>query len=42
MRKLARDTVSTLTCRATWGGSQNFLGAHWVERVVDGVPQSAR
>jgi 2-polyprenyl-3-methyl-5-hydroxy-6-metoxy-1,4-benzoquinol methylase len=42
MRKLARDTVSTLTCRATWGGSQNFLGARWVERVVDGVPQFAR
>lgn len=42
MRKLARDAVSTLTCRATWGGSQNFLGARWVERVVDGVPESVR
>ncbi|MGH3204582.1 MAG: class I SAM-dependent methyltransferase [Streptosporangiaceae bacterium] len=40
--KLARDTVSTLSYRATWGGSQNFLGARWVERVVDGVPESAR
>ncbi len=42
MEKFARDTVSALTCRATWGGSQNFLGARWVERVVDGVPESAR
>jgi len=42
MGKFARDTVSALTCRATWGGSQNFLGARWIERVVDGVPESAR
>jgi len=42
MGKFARDTVSALTCRVTWGGSQNFLGARWVERVVDGVPESAR
>jgi SAM-dependent methyltransferase len=42
MGKFARATVSALTCRATWGGSQNFLGARWVERVVDGVPESAR
>jgi SAM-dependent methyltransferase len=42
MGKFARDAVSALTCRATWGGSQNFLGARWVERVVDGAPESAR
>jgi SAM-dependent methyltransferase len=42
LRKLARDAMSALTCRATWGGSQNFLGARWVERVVGGVPESAR
>jgi SAM-dependent methyltransferase len=42
IRRFARDAVSVLTCRATWGGSQNFLGARWVERVVDGVPESVR
>jgi len=42
LRKFARDAVSTLACCATWGGSQNFLGARWVERVVDGVPESVR
>ena len=36
--KIARDAGSVLICRATWGGSQNFLGARWVERVIDGAP----
>ena len=28
--------------RATWGGSQNFLGARWVEHVIDNCPSRAR
>lgn len=36
--KLARDAGNVLVCRATWGGSQNFLGARWVERVIENVP----
>lgn len=40
--KLARDAGSVLICRATWGGSQNFLGAGWVERVIDGAPARSR
>jgi SAM-dependent methyltransferase len=42
MRKLAHHAVSALTYRATWGGSQNFLGARWVERVVGGAPEPVR
>ena len=34
--------MCALTYRAAWGGSQNFLGARWVERVVGAVPESAR
>ena len=40
--KLARDAGNVLVYRATWGGSQNFLGAGWVERVVDKAPNPAR
>jgi len=40
--KLARDAGNVLICRATWGGSQNFLGARWVERVIDGAPARSR
>ena len=40
--KLARDAGNVLICRATWGGSQNFLGARWVERIIDSAPPRAR
>jgi len=40
--KLARDAGNVLICRATWGGSQNFLGARWVERIVNGAPARSR
>src|ERR1700761_3880806 len=40
--KLARDAGSVIMYRATWGGSQNFLGARWVERFVENSPASAR
>lgn len=40
--KLARDAGNMLKHRSVWGGSQNFLGARWVERVVDNVPAPAR
>ncbi len=42
MRKIARDAGNVVLYRATWGGSQNFLGARWVERVVDNTPVKAR
>ncbi len=42
MSKLARTASDVLISRATWGGSQNFLGARWVERVVATVPHPAR
>jgi hypothetical protein len=40
--KLARDGGNVLMCRATWGGSQNFLGARWVERIIDSAPARSR
>lgn len=40
--KLARDARSAAVTRATWGGSQNFLGARWVERVVETAPIQIR
>src|SRR5258708_27973334 len=40
--KLARDAGDVLIYRATWGGSQNFLGARWVAGVVDNAPLAAR
>jgi len=42
MSKLARAASDVLISRATWGGSQNFLGARWVERVVARAPAPAR
>ena len=42
MIKLARDAGNVLICRATWGGSQNYLGARWIERVVDKCPAHVR
>jgi SAM-dependent methyltransferase len=42
MSKLARDAGNVLIYRVTWGGSQNFLGARWVERVVRSCPASVR
>jgi SAM-dependent methyltransferase len=38
----ARIASDVLISRATWGGSQNFLGARWVERVVANAPEAAR
>jgi SAM-dependent methyltransferase len=42
LKKLARDAGNVAIYRATWGGSQNFLGARWVERVVDNSPELVR
>jgi SAM-dependent methyltransferase len=42
MNKFARDTAAVLISRATWGGSQNFLGARWVEWAVANAPKSVR
>jgi 2-polyprenyl-3-methyl-5-hydroxy-6-metoxy-1,4-benzoquinol methylase len=42
MSKLARGAGNILVYRATWGGSQNFLGARWVERVVEKAPDLVR
>ena len=42
MSRLARTASDVLVSRATWGGSQNFLGARWVEWVVGNAPQHAR
>jgi SAM-dependent methyltransferase len=42
MTKTARAAGSVLLHRATGGGSQNFLGARWVERVVGGTPGATR
>jgi 2-polyprenyl-3-methyl-5-hydroxy-6-metoxy-1,4-benzoquinol methylase len=42
MRKLVRDVANVVIYRATWGGSQNFLGARWVERVIDRSPARVR
>jgi SAM-dependent methyltransferase len=42
MGKLARTASDVLISRATWGGTQNFLGARWVERVVAGAPPAWR
>jgi len=40
--RLARDAGSALISRATWGGSQNFLGARWVEQIIDATPAPSR
>jgi SAM-dependent methyltransferase len=41
-RDVAREAGSVAIYRATWGGSQNFLGARWVEGAVSHCPVSAR
>jgi len=42
MSKLARDAGNVLVYRASWGGSQNFLGARWVEHVIGKAPSLGR
>jgi hypothetical protein len=42
MSRLTRIASDVLVSPATWGGSQNSLGARWVERVVDNAPQADR
>jgi SAM-dependent methyltransferase len=42
LKKLARDAGNVIVYRATWGGSQNFLGARWVERAVESSPGAVR
>lgn len=42
MNRLARIAADVLISRATWGGSQNFLGARWVEWMVANAPRAAR
>jgi SAM-dependent methyltransferase len=42
MNRLAHVAADVLISRATWGGSQNFLGARWVEWVVANAPRAAR
>jgi 2-polyprenyl-3-methyl-5-hydroxy-6-metoxy-1,4-benzoquinol methylase len=42
LRKLAHDAKDVIIQRATWSGSQNFLGARWVEFVVNNCPIQAR
>jgi SAM-dependent methyltransferase len=42
MSKLVRATSDVLISLATRGGSQNFLGARWVEWTVSNAPTSAR
>lgn len=40
--KIARDLGNVAVARATWGGSQNFLGARWVEHIVSSSPVQIR
>jgi 2-polyprenyl-3-methyl-5-hydroxy-6-metoxy-1,4-benzoquinol methylase len=40
--RLARNASDVLISRATWGGSQNFLGARWVEWAVARCPRATR
>lgn len=42
MRRFVRVASETLISRAAWGGSQNFLGARWVEWTVSHAPGAAR
>jgi SAM-dependent methyltransferase len=42
MSKLTRIASDVLIGRATGGGTQNFLGARWVERAVTRAPRSVR
>jgi SAM-dependent methyltransferase len=40
--RMTRVAGRTVASRAAWGGSQNFLGARWVEYLVDNSPISVR
>lgn len=40
--RMTRVAGKTVASRAMWGGSQNFLGAKWVEHLVDGSPPAVR
>ena len=42
MTKLACDAINAPIYRITWGGSQNFLGVRWVERIVSSYRASVR
>lgn len=42
MAKMAHDVRSIVISRAAWGGSQNFLGARWVECLVNFSPNRYR
>jgi SAM-dependent methyltransferase len=42
LTKIVRDAGNVTIARATWGGSQNFLGARWVGRLVDRSPAQLR
>jgi SAM-dependent methyltransferase len=42
MTRLVRVASDVVISRATWGGSQNFLGARWVEWIVSRAPEAAR
>jgi 2-polyprenyl-3-methyl-5-hydroxy-6-metoxy-1,4-benzoquinol methylase len=42
MQRLGRAAGDVVISRATWGGSQNFLGARWVEQVVGSSPVRIR
>jgi 2-polyprenyl-3-methyl-5-hydroxy-6-metoxy-1,4-benzoquinol methylase len=40
--KTGRSARKAVVSRATWGGSQNFLGARWVEHLVGAAPDWCR
>jgi SAM-dependent methyltransferase len=40
--RIARDVGNAAISRATWGGSQNFLGAKWIEHLVENSPTKVR
>jgi SAM-dependent methyltransferase len=42
MMKIVRDARNVLIARAASGGSQNFLGARWVEHLVGTSPATSR
>ena len=40
--KIVRATGNVALAQATWGGTQNFLGARWIENLVDCSPRYVR
>jgi len=42
VKRIARDVRNLAISRATCGGGQNFLGAKWVEYLVDNSPTTIR